>query len=69
MRSKKTDFLVCPECGGFGEEGPRLVWAMPDCGCLLGEGDIPGPECVNAWKCGKCDELYAERDDAKECCR
>lgn len=35
------------------------------CGGVFEE--IPHPEA--AWMCGECEEIYEDRDDAKECCK
>lgn len=39
----------------------------PDCDAFIPKDDIPIVD--EAFQCGECDEVYDDRDEAKECCK
>ena len=39
----------------------------PDCSTFILDEDIPETEV--RYQCGECDEIYSDRDEAKECCK
>ena len=39
----------------------------PECEEFVAKDDIP--EVVTLYQCGECEEVYDEREEAKECCR
>lgn len=63
-----ADYWPCPDDDDqlSGEPVPTSRWRY-ECGELGDEEDRP--ETIEAWQCGECEEVYADRDEAKECCR
>ena len=41
--------------------------ACPECDAFHLKDDIP--EIVERYQCGECEEIYEDRDEAKECCK
>ena len=41
--------------------------ACPECDCFVLKEDMP--EVETRYQCGECDEVYEDRDAAKECCK
>ena len=39
----------------------------PECGEFIPKEDFP--ELTSRYQCGECEEIYDDRDEAKECCR
>ena len=39
----------------------------PECDACVLEEDIPKVD--NLYQCGECEEVYADREEAKECCK
>ena len=54
MKVKQVKGIKCPECGAVVLE-------------VVLEGDIPQVETL--YQCGECEEVYEDRDEAKECCK
>lgn len=39
----------------------------PECEAFIRKVDMPGE--VTWFQCGECEEIYEDRDEAKECCK
>lgn len=66
-----VDMWPCPDAAGddwSGEPVGVSRWRY-ECGEVGEEGEDERPETGEAWQCGECEEIYADRDEAKECCR
>lgn len=48
------------------EPAEVVVFDYNDDGECLGEDE---PEYLEAWMCGECEEVYQDRDEAKDCCK
>ena len=45
------------------------VWVCPSCDEAHKIADEPLPVVGLHYRCGECEEVYEDRDDAKECCK
>lgn len=41
--------------------------SCPDCNYFILKEDIP--EVTEQYQCGECEEIYDDKEDAKECCK
>lgn len=59
----------CPECEAWVEPQEYLPRKQcPSCQEWFEAGGDMEYEETEAWKCGECDTVYGDRDEAKECC-
>lgn len=42
-------------------------FTCPDCSVFISKEDLT--ELVEQFQCGECEEIYKDRDEAKECCK
>ena len=62
--------VVCEHCkddeAPSEEEHEKVrVWTLEACDCQVMEK----PEKTKRYRCGECEELHEEREDARDCCR
>ena len=44
-------------------------WKCPECEVITLVDELPPPEVEDFFQCGECDEVYGEKDEARECCK